>query len=96
MNIDIESSIIAGNPVKFVYLDPGGDKSKYISFDARCHFLPAIGQKVIFGATNQIAFVKNIYHNFLQSDDFEPGVFAQIVTVVLTSEAPLAPAREFH
>ena len=58
----LESALIAGNLVKFVYLDPEGNEAKDREFTARCHFLPRIGDKIKIGADKQIAFVKSIYH----------------------------------
>ncbi len=94
--IELESSLIAGNLVNFVYLDPQGNESKDNQFTARCHFLPSIGEKVILGSNKQVSYVKNIYHSFLQVDEFEAGVFLQTVNVVLTSDAPLTRASELH
>ena len=85
MERDLESNLMAGNLVKFVYLDPKGDKAKDIEFMSHCHFLPSIGDRVEIGKNKQQVFVKNIYHTFLQNDDFEEGTFCQFVTVVLTS-----------
>jgi len=49
MDREIETSLIAGNFVKFVYLDPKGNEKKDTEFKARCHFLPSIGDKVKLG-----------------------------------------------
>ncbi|OGA59973.1 MAG: hypothetical protein A3G81_26065 [Betaproteobacteria bacterium RIFCSPLOWO2_12_FULL_65_14] len=90
LNREIESSLLAGHQVKFVYLDPQGNEQRDLEFVARCHFLPRVGDKVELGALQQpSAFVKTIYHRFVQSDAFEKGVFVQAVTVVLTSQEPL-------
>ena len=95
MDRDIETSLIAGHFVKFVYLDPEGNEMKNTEFTARCHFLPSIGDRIKLGEGKQIAFVKRVYHNFLQEDRFEVGTFCQFVTVVLTSHSPLQKP-EFH
>jgi hypothetical protein len=95
MDKNIESSLLAGNFVKFVYLDPDGNERKDTEFTARCYFLPSIGDRVKLGEGKQIAFVKRVYHSFVQNDQFEAGIFFQAVTVVLTSESPLQKP-EFH
>ena len=89
MDKEIETSLIAGNFVKFVYLDPKGNKKKDTEFTARCHFLPSVGDRVKLGEGKQIAFVKRVYHSFVQEDQFEVDTFYQVVTVVLTSHSPL-------
>jgi len=83
-NEELESSILAGNIVHFVWLDPSGDTTKDYEFNASCHFIPRIGDKIELGK-NKIAFVKSIYHQLLQNEEFEKNTFFQVVTVVLTS-----------
>jgi hypothetical protein len=95
MEKEIETSLIAGNFVKFVYLDPEGNEMKDTEFIARCHFLPCIGDRIKLGEGRQIAFVKRVYHSFVREDRFEVGTFCQAVTVVLTSHSPLQKP-EFH
>jgi D-lyxose ketol-isomerase len=89
MDKEIETSLIAGNFVKFVYLDPEGNEMKNTEFTARCHFLPCIGDQIKLGEGKQIAIVKRVYHSFVQNEEFEAGKFFQAVTVVLTSRSPL-------
>ena len=67
MDKEIESALIAGHRVRFLYLDPNSDKTKDYEFDARCHFIPRIGDKLEIGK-DKTAFVKSIYHRFLQAD----------------------------
>ena len=95
MDKGIETSLIAGHFVKFIYLDPEGNEMKETEFTARCLFLPCIGDQIKLGEGKQIAFVKRVYHSFVQVDQFEAGTFFQAVTVVLTSEIPLQKP-EFH
>ena len=96
MPLELESSLIAGNLVNFVYLDPLGNESKDNQFTARCHFLPSIVEKVILGKNSQVAYVKNIYHSISQVQEFEKDIYLQTVNVVLTRKAPLSQASELH
>jgi hypothetical protein len=88
MDKEIENTILAGDLVHFVYLDPTGDTTKDYPFDARCHFIPRIGDRLEIGK-DKTAFVKSIHHRFLQSDKFEKDIFLQIVTVVLSRRPDL-------
>lgn len=86
MERELELTLIAGHKVKFVYLDSQGNESLDSEFIARCRFLPGIGEKVELGANKATAFVKRIYHAFVENAQFEEGVLFQAVTVVLTTE----------
>jgi hypothetical protein len=88
MEIELENSIIAGNQVHFVYIDPDGNKENDFEFNARCHFLPQIND-IVKIRQNKFAFVKKIYHAFSQADEFEEGKFFQVITVVLTTRPGL-------
>lgn len=88
MEEEMESTIIAGAMVHFVYLDPDGNKEKDFAFDARCHFLPHIND-IVKIRDNKLAYVKSIYHAFPQSVEFEEGKFFQVVNVVLTTRPGL-------
>ena len=64
MNREPKTSLIAGNLVKFVCLDPKGDEKKDTEFSARCHFLPSIGDRV-----NSAGFFLTL--RFVKSYDLE-------------------------
>ena len=88
MEREIESTIIAGSMVHFVYVDPAGKKENDFEFDARCRFIPRVGELVKTGRGG-LSFVKNVFHAFAQSDQFEEGKFFQSVTVALTTRPGL-------
>ncbi len=48
------------------------------------------------GGNKQLAYVKDIYHAFLQTDEFEKTVFFQTLTVILSSARPLDLKHEHH
>lgn len=94
--LELESTLLAGHLVNFVYLDPNGNESKDKQFMARCHFLPSVGDKVTVAGNQQDAYVKNIYHSFLENEKFEKGIFLQMVNVVLTSKDSFSQPNDLH
>ena len=76
---DMENAQMAGQPVHFVCLDVSSSSSDDFEFDARCHFIPRVGECIEYKKLNMV--VIRVFYRLVDCTPVDLG-FCSSPTVV--------------